>query len=452
MIGAIREEQNMTEGVSEQLAPAVTRSRFPIYYGWVVVGVAAIAMTMTLPGRSHGLGLITEPLIADLKIERTLVAQIKLLTTLLGAAFCIPVGYALDRFGVRSVLTAILFALGLSCVWMSHVTTILPLFLSLLLIGGFGQSALSVVSMAAVGKWFRRRIGMAMGVYTVLLSVGFGGSIASLGYAVNTLGWREAWGALGWILVGLAPLSWLVYRNSPQDVGQPLDPPAVNLDPGNGVETSYTLGQALRTPAFWIFAAGTSTYNLVWTGMTLFNQSVLEERGFGPDVAVQVMTVLGTIGLVSNLIAGAVAKRERLGILLGIGMAVLSISLALFPTISGSLALWTYAAAMGLTGGLVMVVFFAAWGQIYGRAQLGRIQGAAQVISVLASGLGPVALAECQSRLGGYGPVFYALAAVTGLLSVAAFLVKMPAVKLAVSSDAAAVERFDNARPVIVEN
>ena len=32
------------------------------YYGWTIVGVAALAMVGTLPGRTQGLGLITEPL------------------------------------------------------------------------------------------------------------------------------------------------------------------------------------------------------------------------------------------------------------------------------------------------------------------------------------------------------------------------------------------------------
>ena len=40
-----------------------------IYYGWVVLGVAALAMVGTLPGRTQGLGLITEPLLADLGVE-----------------------------------------------------------------------------------------------------------------------------------------------------------------------------------------------------------------------------------------------------------------------------------------------------------------------------------------------------------------------------------------------
>ena len=38
------------------------------YYGWVVLFVAAAAMVGTLPGRTQGLGLITEPLLADLRI------------------------------------------------------------------------------------------------------------------------------------------------------------------------------------------------------------------------------------------------------------------------------------------------------------------------------------------------------------------------------------------------
>ena len=44
------------------------RVRAPgLYYGWIVLLVAAAAMVGTLPGRTQGLGLITEPLLADLR-------------------------------------------------------------------------------------------------------------------------------------------------------------------------------------------------------------------------------------------------------------------------------------------------------------------------------------------------------------------------------------------------
>jgi hypothetical protein len=34
-------------------------------YGWVMVVLAALAMVATLPGRTHGLGMITERMLAD---------------------------------------------------------------------------------------------------------------------------------------------------------------------------------------------------------------------------------------------------------------------------------------------------------------------------------------------------------------------------------------------------
>ena len=34
-------------------------------YGWVMVPLAAVGMVATLPGRTHGLGMITERLLAD---------------------------------------------------------------------------------------------------------------------------------------------------------------------------------------------------------------------------------------------------------------------------------------------------------------------------------------------------------------------------------------------------
>ena len=53
-----------------------------VYYGWIVLLLAAAAMVGTLPGRTQGLGLVTEPLIADLAISRVDYAQLNLWATL----------------------------------------------------------------------------------------------------------------------------------------------------------------------------------------------------------------------------------------------------------------------------------------------------------------------------------------------------------------------------------
>src|SRR5215475_9276228 len=79
----------------------------------VAVGTAAAAMVATLPGRTHGLGLVTEPLLADLGLGRVPFAALNFWATLVGSAFCLPVGWITDRLGVRIVLATVLVGLGL---------------------------------------------------------------------------------------------------------------------------------------------------------------------------------------------------------------------------------------------------------------------------------------------------------------------------------------------------
>ncbi len=86
--------------------------RQKIYYGWANLAMAALAMVATLPGRTQGLGLITEQLISDMHVDRVTYATINLWATLIGAAFCLPCGRLLDRYGSRVVLTLTVLFLG----------------------------------------------------------------------------------------------------------------------------------------------------------------------------------------------------------------------------------------------------------------------------------------------------------------------------------------------------
>src|SRR5262249_54385902 len=79
-------------------------ARLPFYYGWVNVLVASIAMSATLPGRTYGLGLIKEPLRAELGISDFQFNLLNFWAIILGAAVVLPVGRLIDRFGTRTAL------------------------------------------------------------------------------------------------------------------------------------------------------------------------------------------------------------------------------------------------------------------------------------------------------------------------------------------------------------
>jgi MFS family permease len=130
-------------------------------------------MVATLPGRTQGLGLITEPLLTSLHLDRITFATINLWATLIGSLFCLPCGRLVDRFGARSVITVVIGALAVTVLVMGRATDAAMLAITITLARGFGQSALSVVSLALAGKWFREGLGLAMGVYSLLVGIGF---------------------------------------------------------------------------------------------------------------------------------------------------------------------------------------------------------------------------------------------------------------------------------------
>ncbi|HZL96872.1 MAG TPA: MFS transporter, partial [Vicinamibacterales bacterium] len=381
-------------------------------------------------------GLVTEPLIAELQIGRVDYAQLNLWATLVGSLCAIGIGRFVDQLGARIVLTTVVTSLGIVVCAMSAVQGFWALAVAVTLTRGLGQSALSVVSLAMVGQWFaptpagagagRQRRGeasptidTAMAVYSIVMSIGFMIAFPVVGMLVQSWGWRFAWLSIGFgLLAVLAPLSLLARRH-------PVHP----THPTHLTHLTHSthFGAAVATPAFWTFSVGAALYGLVASGIGLFNESILAERGFSADVYYQTLVVTAITALAGNFGGGWLATRMPLPTLLAISLSVLAAGLAALPHVTTIVQVMAWAIAMGLGGGLVMVLFFSVWPRVYGRAHLGRIQGAAQAMTVLASAIGPLLLAACVEWTGSYAGMFNILSVIIALAAVSALLTPVPA-------------------------
>ncbi|HEY7819196.1 MAG TPA: MFS transporter, partial [Vicinamibacteria bacterium] len=307
---------------------------------------------------------------------------------------------------------------------MSSASALPSLFVTVTLTRGLGQSALSVASLALVGMWFARRLNLAMGIYSVLVGMGFIAAFPAVGQAVLSYGWRSTWFGVGLVLViGIAPLAWLLVRDNPEREGLALDG---DLSPDRDRLEDLSLRDAIQSPAFWVFALSSSLFGLVYSGIALFNQSILEERGFDASTYHQVLVISTLLGLAANFGGGLLASRVPIQRVMGIGMAVLAAALLALPSVESYAHVVLYAVAMGVAGGVVTVVFFSVWGQAFGRRHLGRIQGCAQMMTVFASAVGPLLLAMTLESTGSYGSIFYILAAVVLLLGMGCWYVSLP--------------------------
>lgn len=397
-------------------------------------------MLATLPGRSHGLALFTESFVAEFQIGRVEYGAINFWATLLGSLFCLPCGWLLDRLGIRAMLALVLFELGVVVLGIALLPAglgpqLLPsadlfsgkieilevpgwLFALLLLTRGLGQSALSVISLALIGKAAGRTPGPVVAVYSILVSVSFILAFVALKAAFEYahLDWRTIWGSMGVSLLAAVAIVLLLFRNpSPATTELELRP-----------EYGVTLPRALFSPAFWVFAMSISLYGLISAGVSIFGEAMLKDRGFSGDVFRTISIVGPLVGLAANLVTGLAVRRYGMGRLLGMAMALLASALLVFPYVETLLQVYVYAVMMGIAGGMITVLFFSVWGPAYGPLHLGKIQGVAQLLTVLASAVGPLVLAESHRATGSYTAVFQQLVCVALVFAVLAWSVPIP--------------------------
>lgn len=401
-----------------------TRDRSMPSWGWIHISVAALAMVATLPGRTHGLGLFTEPILASTGIGRETFGYLNLAATLVGALFCLPCGWLADRIGTRRVLVTVQLALAAVVIAMGSWTgltgwTLAPavLFVFITLTRGLGQSALSTASLSLAGRSAPGQPDLAMGVFAAMVSLGFVVAFGVLGEVISgdEFRWQRVWTMIGVVIAIAAGVSGLLVRD---------DRLAADAAPAKTTETKSTWGQFLKSPVFWTFAVGSAFYALVAAGLTLFNQSLFADLGFDVSVFLTA-TILGIpIGLAANLAGGWAALRVPIEWLFSVALWVLAASMIWLPRIQTETQLYGYAGLVAASGGIITVAYFSVWRRHFGATDLGKIQGTAQTLTVVFSAAGPAIFGAVRDRTGSYFAIFPYLAAVAAALAIAAMLTR----------------------------
>ena len=395
-------------------------------YGWVTILVGALAMTATYPGRTHGLGMVTEPLLKSLQLDtpdgRVFFASLNLWGTLIGALFCLPVGWLFDRFDRRVVLSTNMILLGLAVLWMSTARNWQTLFFCLIMTRGLGQSALSVVSLTLVAKAFRRdRVGMAMAWYAILAMPMHLGLIQLVGWALTDaqLDWRAVWSGVGALLVCLSATAWFL-PTLPSNTSQSAQPNAGSDSGGS------TLIEALRTPAFWVVSLTISLWGMIYSGVALFQVDIFSERGFDEKMYFKILSLVSIVALASKLGFGWLVNHVSLMKLLASCLFITALCLGGLTLATMPWHAYLYGVGLGIASGAVALLFFATWGKLYGARELGKIQAAAQMQTVIASAIGPLVFSYGKKLTSSYSFTFHCLALIVLTMSIVAWFTPTP--------------------------
>ncbi len=227
-----------------------------IHWAWFIL-TASFATIFIHYSIRLGYGILMPEMIQSLKITKAQAGTIASSFYLSYSIFSPIMGFAVDRFSSRVLLTicSAIFATGTYL--LSRPETLSQACFAFFIVG-VGASAMWTPVVTLVQRWYgAKRRGLALGILSVSYAIGYGVMGIALPPVVAGYGWRACWLILALFSLLLVPLNGILLRNHPRDL---------NLNPwGEGEKSSAPVSpdqgkkrihyrQLLRMPSLW-FAA-----------------------------------------------------------------------------------------------------------------------------------------------------------------------------------------------------
>jgi MFS family permease len=366
-----------------------------------VTATAFLALFSIVGVALYGLPLYYDFMVKELGWSRTQVTSGNALSKLLvGPLFGFVAGWIVDRFGPRRLMLVGILLAGGALVGLGAMST-LSMFYLFYLFNALGYVfGGPLPNQVLLSRWFGAARGTAMGI--AYLGIGVGGMLVPLlsNRLTQAFGWRGALECLGVLIVVLAfPAAFFVK-----------EAPAGWAETGKKNQLLAPVGEALRTPAFYLLAIG-SMCSIAAVGGTNQHLKLLLtlDQGYAQGDAARIISMVLGFSIVGRLAMGWLADRlPRKYVMLIIYLLVASAIPLLFLA-SSPWAMYAFAAIFGLgLGGEYLIIPLVA-ADLFGVKVLGRVMGIILTSDGVAEALMPMLIGYMRDRQGTYDTGFLVL-------------------------------------------
>lgn len=381
--------------------------------GWSIVWVSFFTTAFVSGGSQYGFGLFVKPLEEQFGWSRTEI-NLSLSIGLISGLLAPFVGYVIDRYGVRLLMTVSLLVVasaffvrvGMTEIWQWYLSSIL---LAIGIPGTFQPVG------KLVGTWFPYRRGRMMG--TAITGNNVFGLIGAplLSLVIAAQGWRYAYAIIAIALLVVAVAAWLVIRDRPRRGEE--DKPIPRKDGrARPVEVTYTLREAVGGRTFWLLLFGVMCAGFSYPSFMTQLIPHLEAEGWGSSKAALGLTVLAGTALASKLTWGWLSERLTARISFVIAISIMSSGVVLVTLAGGSNlafpAIVYFGSGFGGIGPLMSLVVL----ETFGVKHYGSIQGVVtMVLATVPVLIGPILAGRLYDSTGSYQTSFWIAAGIFGM-------------------------------------
>ena len=430
--------EEVTPALPGDVAAPVAKPTNPfarrIFYGWWIVAAGSMIQMLNGGLLFHAFSAYILPLNAEFGWSRSLLSGAFSMAQAEGGILGPLQGWLIDRFGPRAVMRVGITVFGVGFLLFSRMDSIVMFYAAFAMMAiGSGLGTFLPVA-TTVTNWFRRRRATAMGIFMAGMGVG-GLMVPVVVWSLSTHGWRSTSFVSGILVLAIGLPMTQFMRRQPEDYGyRPDGAAAPTGDAGSGQaedpdieDPGLTLGQALRTSAFWMLAIGHASALLV-VGAAIVHQIpyMVEGIGLTEGTAAGIVSLLVAMNIAGQVGGGYVGDRvnKRLvitGCLLGHAAAL--VVFAFVTTFWGAVAFaLLHGIAWGVRGPLVISIR----ADYFGRRAYAQVMGFSSLVMMMGMTTGPLVGGFLRDVTGTYSSAFVILAALAACGSVAVFLARKP--------------------------
>ena len=418
------------------------------FYGWWMVAVSGFIMVITAVPVFQASAVWAVALESQFGWSRTQLGLALSFTRVEGSLTGPIAGYLVDRLGTRFMVFTGLLILAAGFILFSRVENLWMFYLAYFVMSiGQGQAGWLTV-MTLLNHWFVRRRGLAMGLAMVGMGIGALVLVPVIAWLINPdanrLGWRRTAEIMAVVVLVSAIILPKLIRNKPEDVGDYPDgesPTVAALKVGAQQpepELELTIGQALRTQAFWCISFGHGLGSMVVLAIMSHLGLLLGDLGYGVQTTAWVITVQTAVAIVFQFLGGWLGDRIPKNVALFIFTTIQGLGVVLLTVGPDIIYFYAFAVLFGIGFGGRTPLTTAIRGDYFGRASFGKILGISTVpMNILLLIAAPMA-GFMRDELGDYNMAFLLLAGLNILGAVLFLIARRPKLPGLVRAEAAA--------------
>ena len=374
------------------------------FYGWYLVGVASMMLTLMSLTVFQSTGTYFVALNREFGWSRTLLSGGFAFSRIQSAAIGPIEGYLIDRFGNRTMFIIGFTMMGGGFLLLSQLREgvvlldALPfpavvqyyLAMGVITIGSGLGGWLTMMSM--VNNWFSRQRSFAMA--TAMSGIHFGGFLVPvLAFFIDNTGFRPSMMVVGVLVIAIVAPVAMIMRNNPEDYGMRPDgdpPPSEKTrtqddeadsspDSQSEDEQEYTAWQALKTPAFWVITITHMSSTLSLVALSVHLSPKLTDAGMSLTGAGVVIFAYTLIALPMQFLSGYIADRMSKPPLICFFLLTQAAALVVIAYAENVFMAYLFALLWGIAFGGRGPLLTSIRGDYFGRKAFATIMGISQL-------------------------------------------------------------------------